>query len=493
MKKHLSILVAFILISVIFLSGCTKEGLFSAFEEAKPTFEEFSVDKTTGDNPLTVRFSALGRPREGDDIFYSWSFGDGQTSNKQNPTHTYQKPGMYIATLIIKDINDVKNQKSVQIIVTPSNSLPVITASATPTSGRAPVTVSFTSSATDSDGIIQSYHWDFDDGSTSSQQNPTHTFEDIKYHYVKLTVTDNAGGTSQKTITIYSLGNSKPVASATADPNSGTIPLTVKFTSNARDSDGTIESYHWDFDDGYTSSQPNPTHTFNSAGTYYVSLTVEDNEGATHTYSMSPIKASEIADPGDEDPFDDPYDDPTPPDTTSYTFSPTDDAYVDSEHPDKTYGTKDKNFITVKSYPSAWIDDHYAYGYLKFDLRSLPSDAVVYSAKLRLYTYLGSPNILYDPDIRVHTVNDNSWDEATITYNNQPYLHNSYIDSVSIDTDNDYLEWDLTYHVKYHPGEIVSYRVSAYESGTGHFFSDEVMGLLADDYEKPILELQVVE
>ena len=491
MKKHLSIIVAFILISVIFLSGCTEEGIFSAFEGAKPKFEEFSCDKTTGENPLTVRFTSKGVPQEGDDIFYNWDFGDGEVTDKQNPTHTFYKPGIYVVKLTIRDSEYVTNQKSVQIIVTQANSLPVITASANPKSGRAPLTVSFTSSATDDDGTIESYSWDFGDGETSNEQNPMHTYE-LKSNYLAvLTVTDNNGGTNTKNIWIYAKGNTPPIAKPTADKTSGSAPLTVKFTSSASDIDGTVISYSWDFKDGSTSTQQNPTHLFNAVGTYQVILTVEDNEGATGTFTVT-IKVSATEDPGGEDPYEDPYEDPAPPDTTTYTFSPVDDAYVDSDKPDKTFGTKDKNFLDVKSYPSEWIDDHYVYSYLKFDLTSLSDDADIYDAKLRLYIY-SSFNIISDPYIRIHRVDDNSWDESTITYNNQPYLYSGYIDSIDLDATDDYLEWDITSYVKYHPGEKISLRISAYEDGNVKFYSQECMGLLADEDEKPILKLEVAE
>ena len=77
--------------------------------------------------------------------------------------------------------------------------------------------------------------------------------------------------------------NEPPVAEASADPDHGSAPLTVQFSSDGSyDPDGTIVSYFWDFDDGYTSDEANPTHTYNAIGTYGATLTVTDDDGATH-------------------------------------------------------------------------------------------------------------------------------------------------------------------------------------------------------------------
>jgi len=483
MRKHLSILIAFLLISIVFLSGCTDQGVFTLFEGTKPEFEEFSCDKTTGEHPLTVKFNSLGASDESEIISYNWDFGDGKTSDKQNPTHTFYLPGTYIVKLTIRDEKNRINQNTMEITVIQANSLPIATVSSDTDRGRAPLTVKFTSSATDSDGHIVSYSWDFDDGTNSNEQNPTHTFETKRSYLVELTVTDNDGGSITKSIRIYGLGNSAPKATATSDKTSGTVPLHVKFTGSGTDSDGSIVSYSWDFDDESTSTQQNPSHTFITAGTYNVQLIVEDNERATGSDTLT-IKVT----PEEEDP-----EDPgggEPPATTLYTYSPVDDAYVDSEFPDKTFGNKDKNFLTVKSYPSQWIDDHYVYSYLKFDLRSLPADAEVYSAKLRLYTYM-SFNILGTPYMKLHQVNNNSWDESTITFNNQPYTYPGIIDKKLINAGDDYIEWDLTYYVKYHPGEIISLRISSSDSGNAVFHSEE--SFLCDSDEYPILKLQIVE
>ncbi|RFU85834.1 PKD domain-containing protein [Streptomyces triticagri] len=79
-------------------------------------------------------------------------------------------------------------------------------------------------------------------------------------------------------------GNS-PVAEAKADVTSGQAPLEVKFTSEASDADGDELTYSWDFGDGATSEEQNPTHTFEENGTYAATVTVEDTTGRTGSAS----------------------------------------------------------------------------------------------------------------------------------------------------------------------------------------------------------------
>ncbi len=74
---------------------------------------------------------------------------------------------------------------------------------------------------------------------------------------------------------------SGPSISFSADPGSGTAPLSVDFVDLSTDSDGYIVSWFWDFDDGDTSTEESPTHIYTDPGTYYASLTVTDNDGYT--------------------------------------------------------------------------------------------------------------------------------------------------------------------------------------------------------------------
>jgi PKD repeat protein len=169
---------------------------------------------------------------------------------------------------------------------------PVAAVTANPISGTTPLTVSFSSvNSTDADGTIMSYSWNFGDGTSTTNPNPVHVYNSAGTFTAVLTVTDNSGLTDTDSVVITATtqqpSNQSPVAIAGADKTSGNAPLTVNFSSaGSNDPDGTIASYSWNFGDGTSSNQANPSHTYNNAGSYTATLTVTDNNGATGSSSI---------------------------------------------------------------------------------------------------------------------------------------------------------------------------------------------------------------
>jgi PKD repeat protein len=172
-------------------------------------------------------------------------------------------------------------------------------ATATPTTGNAPLGVSFTGSATGGTAPY-SYSWDFGDGSaTSTAQNPSHTYNSAGTFTATLTVTDSSSpaktATSSVTVTVSAVGGPL-AATASATPTSGQVPLTVAFSGTA--TGGTPPyGYRWDFGDGSaTSTAQNPSHTYNSAGTFTATLTVTDSSSPAKSATSSvTVTASPIA------------------------------------------------------------------------------------------------------------------------------------------------------------------------------------------------------
>jgi PKD repeat protein len=162
-----------------------------------------------------------------------------------------------------------------------STTLPTASFTASPTSGTAPLAVSFTDTST---GSPTSWSWDFGDGSTSTQQNPTHSYSSAGTYTVALTATNSAGSnTTSKANYITVNAPPPPTANFTATPTSGTAPLTVNFTDT---STGSPTAWSWNFGDGGTSTQQNPSHTYSSAGTYTVTLTAS-NSGGSNTLTKT--------------------------------------------------------------------------------------------------------------------------------------------------------------------------------------------------------------
>ena len=146
--------------------------------------------------------------------------------------------------------------------------------------------IQFNDLSTDIDGYIVSYLWDFDDGNSSTDQNPTHQYSDDGDYNVNLTVTDNNGKTDS-VIKIVTVLNQNPSADFTYTPSNPNTTTNLQFTDTSTDIDGTVQSWFWDFDDGNTSTDQNPTHSYSLSGTYNVNLTVTDDNGDTDSIEKS--------------------------------------------------------------------------------------------------------------------------------------------------------------------------------------------------------------
>jgi PKD repeat protein len=144
------------------------------------------------------------------------------------------------------------------------------------------LTCTFSDQSRDDDGTVVAWRWEFDDGSTSSARNPSHTFGSGGRYDVRLRATDDDGATDTRTRTVdvqVPASNKPPSADFEVDCSG----LTCTFTDKSKDDDGFIVSWHWIFGDGATSTERNPVHTYAARGDYDVSLTVTDNLGAAKT------------------------------------------------------------------------------------------------------------------------------------------------------------------------------------------------------------------
>lgn len=169
-------------------------------KKCPPSVCTASGNPTSGQAPLTVQFD--GSHRGGcPDYTYSWNFGDGSTSNEQNPSHTYYSEGSYSASLTVTDSKNTAAEGSVYI--TADCPQLVVIASGNPTSGTVPFTVEFAGTATGG-CPNHTYAWNFGDGNTSSEQNPSHTYSTEGDYTALLTVTDSKNNKQQKSVSIKS-------------------------------------------------------------------------------------------------------------------------------------------------------------------------------------------------------------------------------------------------------------------------------------------------
>jgi PKD repeat protein len=146
-------------------------------------------------------------------------------------------------------------------------------------------------SSSDLDGPIALYEWAFGDGATGTGATVSHDYGAPGSYDVILTVTDGQGMTDSVTHTVVATApNQAPTAAFTTDVDD--LLLTVDGTGS-NDPDGTIASYVWAFGDGTTktTTTPTTTHTYAAGGTYDVSLTVKDDDGASSTTLTKQVEA----------------------------------------------------------------------------------------------------------------------------------------------------------------------------------------------------------
>ncbi len=237
---------------------------------------DFSGNPTSGSVPLTVNFTDLS---SNSPTSWSWDFGDTGTSTTQSPSHDYTSAGDYTVSLTATNSagSDTETKTNYISVSTAPPPAPVADFSGNPTSGDAPLTVSFTDLSTN---MPTSWSWSFGDTGSSTAQNPSHDYTSAGDYTVNLTAT-NAGGSDTETKTNYISVSIAPPPAPVADfsgtPTSGNAPLTVNFTDL---STNTPTSWSWSFGDTGSSTAQNPSHDYTSAGDYTVSLTATNAGGS---------------------------------------------------------------------------------------------------------------------------------------------------------------------------------------------------------------------
>ena len=209
---------------------------------------------------------------------YSWIFGDGSTSNLENPTHNYAsglfsvcllaKAGTCIDTLVKNNYITVGGDLNSDLIADVS-------------SGCENLLVNFSDNTSNNP---DSWFWEFGDGGTSSLQNPSHNYLDEGEYDVTLTTSRGGQCLNSKTFLGAIVVFPKPEIQLSSDTNYGcTLPFAVEFT------DQTINaiSWNWDFGNGITSALTNPSALYVNYGNYDVSLKIVNSNGCFKTKIFS--------------------------------------------------------------------------------------------------------------------------------------------------------------------------------------------------------------
>ncbi len=268
------------------------DGNISRFSKSITVLDDFAPDISfSNDNfciSSTNSFSAQNNTPSQTITTWTWDFGDGSpTETGQNATHQYATAGTYEVILQAESDNTC-GQVAFQEITIFDEPVPSFTVPAGLKCSNEGLL--FTNTTAGDFGDIISWTWDFGDGGSSTEKDPTYAFATAGTHNVKLTASI-PGCTAETTISVdVSEG---PVVAYSFDNDCFNNSIT--FTNNTTGAD--ITGYTWDFGDGATSNLVNPTHTFASAGDYTIMLTVDNTLGCsvTNTQTVTVHALPEVA------------------------------------------------------------------------------------------------------------------------------------------------------------------------------------------------------
>lgn len=290
----------------------------------------------------SISFSSQGSNDPGGNITaYYWQFGDGSSSTAANPSHQYSSTGTYTVSLTVTDNDGQTGTATTTATIFNPGSFIGTESESNNTSSTADGPIGPTnivqgeiSSASDDDwfyfdltapdtvaidvNILSSADLDFwvyhesDLSNWVAEAYGNTSLESVQFsanqtgrYYVY--VDGWNGETSPYTLSISASNisdgggttpNEPPVAN-TNGPFNALVGETISLSSaGSSDSDGSIVSYYWSFGDGNDSSLANPNHSYTSAGSYTISLTVTDDQGDTNTAST----IAEISSDGNTNP-----------------------------------------------------------------------------------------------------------------------------------------------------------------------------------------------
>jgi PKD repeat protein len=239
----------------------------------------FTVSPASGWVPMAVTFTDTS---SGSITNRYWDFGDGETTNTAaaSLTHTYTSAGTNTVLLIVSGPNGSSTNTQADCVRVSTPVPPSANFTLSPSSGTAPLTVTFTDIST---GSITNRYWDFGDGATTNTAATgiAHTYTVAGTSTVQLIVSGPLGASTNTQIAAVTVTPPvPPSANFTASPTSGTAPLAVTFTDT---STGTITNRYWSFGDGATTNTTvtGIAHTYTSAGTNTVQLIASGPAGAS--------------------------------------------------------------------------------------------------------------------------------------------------------------------------------------------------------------------
>lgn len=324
---------------MIVQSGCTVSTT-QTVEVAPNPVANIGNYPTFGCAPFT--FSVQNLSSVGPYITYLWTFSDGTTSQNNTPNVTFTTPGIYTFSLTVKSNSlCVGTDTDVAVSSVTVSSAPKPQFSISPNQSQCFAGNSFNFNNTNPLSTV-TYSWNFGSNATpaTSTNNTVNglTFNQAGVYTVTLTASEN-GCTNETTqqVGVYN----PPEARIGYYPKKGCVPFEITFKDSS--SSASPLTYNWNFSNGSSSNQANPTITFNIAGVYDATLTVTTNSLCIGTSSDQTVVSITVS-PSPTAGF-------TATPITTSVFEP-DITFTDLSTPDVvawTYDFADGNFSTVEN------------------------------------------------------------------------------------------------------------------------------------------------
>jgi PKD repeat protein len=252
----------------------------------------FTYSPATPSAYTNVTFDASSSTDDGTIASYAWDFGDAGAASGVTATHQFRLAGNYVVTLTVTDDRGMSASTTQTVAVTASLA-PTADFVFSPTSPTVNEDVLFNAatSRAATGRYLVSYQWNMGSGAARSGMTVTKSYDVPGTYNVTLTVTDDVGqtATSTRSVTVSATGPGGPNASFVFSPTSPVAGVTtVTFDASGSTSPNGIVDWTWEWNDTtHSSSGQIVRHTFDTAGTYVVRLTVTDGRGNTATTTQS--------------------------------------------------------------------------------------------------------------------------------------------------------------------------------------------------------------
>lgn len=257
--------------------------LSSFLSKSQVPVAAFQADAQQGCAAFQVNFKDVS---SGDPKFWNWDLGNGQLSNLQNPSATYNTPGKYTVKLVVRNASGTDGITKTDYIIV--NQSPTVDFASDYSNICLPGKVQFTDRSVANSGVLTKWEWDFGDGTNSILQSPSKSYTATGFYNVTLKVTSSSGCTQ----TVVRSRYIRVVSAVKADFVDSVTkvclpPYNINFI-NETSGPGNI-SYSWNFGNGNTSNVKNPAISVGSTGSYNIQLTATSDLGCSDSVKKTVI------------------------------------------------------------------------------------------------------------------------------------------------------------------------------------------------------------